>query len=78
MNGVAEIEDEGAARVERVREELARRHIVLDVVGSSSARCGQRANDLPVGCRTAIDVDDRKKVINPFGATSGSLNTPAV
>ncbi len=33
---------------------------------SASALRGQRADDLPVGCRAAIDIHDRKEIVRPL------------
>ena len=54
VHWVAEVEDERVPRFERVSEKLARGHLVFDVVRAAPARRRQRAEDLPVGCRTAI------------------------
>ena len=63
VDWVAEVEDERAPRLERVGEELARGHLVFDVVRAAPALRGQSADDLPVGCRTAIHVHDRQKIL---------------
>ena len=63
VNWVAEVEDERVPRIERVGKELARGHLVFDVVRAAPALRGQRADDLPVGCRTAIHVHDRQKIV---------------
>ena len=64
LHWVAEVEDERVPRFERVSEKLAHGHLVFDVVRAAPARRRQRADDLPVGCRTAIHVHDRQKIVS--------------
>ncbi|MDF1501828.1 hypothetical protein [Roseisolibacter sp. H3M3-2] len=46
---IADVEDERAPGLERTGEELARRHLVLDVARAAAAPCGQRASIVGAG-----------------------------